>query len=106
MKPETTLCRECGKDRVLSPDGICIPCYDKSKTTQSVAKHEVIMWDWRERIDLDHLNDAIKNVFDGCNAPRIHQVDTGQDCYAIVVGSADMTKEQVQAAWEADEDED
>lgn len=33
MTTKTTLCRECGKDRVLSPDGICIPCYAESKTT-------------------------------------------------------------------------
>lgn len=66
-------------------------------------KHEIVMWDWKERIDLDHLNDAIKNVFDGQNAPRIHQVDTGQDCHAIVVASTELSPEQVQAFWEADE---
>lgn len=77
----------------------------KPETTVTATKHEVIMWDWRERIDLDHLNDAIKNVFDGQNAPCIHQVDTGQDCYAIVVASAEMTRDQVQAVWETDEDD-
>ena len=67
----------------------------------STPKHQVIMWDWRDRIDLDELNDAIRDVFDGKSAPRIHQVDTGQDCYAIVVASVEMTQEQAQAAWEA-----
>jgi hypothetical protein len=68
------------------------------------VQHEIITWDWKEQIDPEHLSEAIKKVYDGKNCPRIYEVDTGQDCYAIVVASSEMTEEQVQAAWDADDE--
>ena len=75
---------------------------DKTKTTPP----EVIYWDWKGSIDIDHLNDALKSVFDGKNLPLIYNVDTGQDCYGVVVSSGVMTPDQIQAAWEAAGNED
>lgn len=73
--------------------------------TAGTTRHEVLMWDWKDSVDVEQLNDAIKAVFDGKNAPRVYSVDTGQDCYAIVVASTEMTQEQVQTAWMAGDDD-
>lgn len=31
MKTDITLCMGCGEDRVLSPEHLCIPCYEDAK---------------------------------------------------------------------------
>jgi hypothetical protein len=92
---------DCEERPRIIPDDPTLKDYRMLTETTPPLRHEVIMWDWKERIDLDHLNDAIKKVFDGHSAPRIHQVDTGQDCFAIIVASTEMTQEQVQSVWEA-----
>jgi hypothetical protein len=65
-----------------------------------LPKYEVLFRDWKEQVDAADLDEAIQRVFDGRNAPRLYDADTGQDAYAIVVSSTAMTPEQVGAAWE------
>lgn len=66
-----------------------------------LPKHEILFRDWKEQAEAGHIDEAVQRVFDGRNAPRLYDADTGQDAYAIVVSSTAMTPEQVQAAWEA-----
>ena len=70
-------------------------CSFKQSMIAQTTPPEVIYWDWKGSIDIDHLNDALKSGFDGKNLPRIYNVDTGQDCYGVVVSSGVMTPENM-----------
>lgn len=69
--------------------------------SDALPKHEVLFRDWKEQVLAEDIDQAIHRVFDGKNAPRLYDVDTGQDAYAIVVSSTAMTADQVQEVWEA-----
>ena len=73
--------------------------------TADLPKHEVLFRDWKEQVDAEEIDQAIQRVFNGRDAPRLYDADTGQDAYAIVVSALPMTPEQVQAAWEGSRDD-
>jgi len=66
----------------------------------------VILWDWKESVDIADLNEAIAKVYDGTHAPSVTEVpDTGGDHYACIIASESMTAEQAQQVYDKYEDE-
>jgi hypothetical protein len=59
----------------------------------------VLSWDWKEQIDLDDLDDAVRAASAG--VARVHQIDTQSDQFAIVVADHRVTPEEADAAWRA-----
>lgn len=64
-------------------------------------EHEVLMWDWRESVDVDELAQAVGRLSRGML--RIHTVETGTDANGIVItNNSAMTPERAQQLFEED----
>ena len=63
-------------------------------------KIRFVMWDWKALIDIEWLDKALADVFNGKNLPSITVVDSGGDSYYIVVSSDPLTEEQAQKVYE------
>jgi hypothetical protein len=62
---------------------------------------EILTWDWREQPDLSELASIVLERSGG----RIHLTpveDTGDDQYALIIGSEPLTQEQASAAYWAE----
>jgi hypothetical protein len=70
------------------------------------TKIRVVVWNSKDHINGNELNQALQDVFDGRHCPQVHPVpDTGQDCYALVVSSQPLDAgTRVQEIWDAMDD--
>ena len=57
----------------------------------------IIEWDWKGSINVEDLNNAINKDWE--TRPKVFEIDTGEDCYAIVMGESTMTQEEAEAVW-------
>jgi hypothetical protein len=53
------------------------------------ARAELMTWDWKEQIDLGLLGHLITDMSHG--QLHLHEVETGDDQYAIVLSDAPLT---------------
>jgi hypothetical protein len=53
------------------------------------GRAELMAWDWSEQIDLDELGRIIIDMSHG--QLHLHEVETGDDQYAIVLSDAPLT---------------
>lgn len=59
----------------------------------------VMTWDWKEQLDLEELDRAVRKASGGL--ARVHEIDTCSDEFAIVVADHRVTPDEAQAAWGA-----
>jgi hypothetical protein len=59
-------------------------------------------WDWRGQPDLDELDRIVANMSAvPLGMIRVHQANTGNDQYGIVVTDEELTPAQVNERWRA-----
>lgn len=85
-----------------SAAGIIAAVYrDSTPSKPKESEHEVLMWDWRESVDVDELAQAVGRLSRGML--RIHTVETGTDANGIVItNNSAMTPERAQQLFEED----
>jgi hypothetical protein len=69
---------------------VLIETLQKVQSTQEPAPAPgILTWDHREQINLEDLSKAVWRFYQ----PSLHQIDTGADFYAIVVGPKGWSQE-------------
>ena len=58
--------------------------------------NSVVTWDWKEQVDVDQLNRALRDAgFTG----SVHEVFTNSDQYALVVSDKEITEDEALELW-------
>lgn len=63
-------------------------------------KIRFVCWDWKGQPDIEWLNEALKDVFNGKNTPCVMEIETDGDDCAIVVSSEIVDKKQAQKIYD------
>lgn len=74
-------------------------------------KVRFVEWDWKETPRRSEIQQAIREVRDKGKEPCVNDVDTGGDCYAVVISSMKISEGQAQKIYdkycdESDEEKD
>lgn len=71
-----------------------------TRSAGETVKCFILDCDWKERIALEEISNAIRRVFDGRCPSVIDVPDTGCSSYGGVISSSPITSEEAQTAWE------
>jgi len=61
---------------------------------------KIVTWDWRESPDLEEVNLALAEVYDGKTLPTINEIDTNCDSYAWLFSGQPVSETKAQAIFD------
>ena len=73
-------------------------------STSEFMPVSLITWDWREQPNWNHVIKAIDKVRGFNSGMKIFEIETGSDDYAIIVATANVSKEEAERYYRNQED--